>query len=276
MLVFGAAATAAMFWLMWTYRAYYFLPMSERPLSAAHELLRSSGRAGLSMGLAGTVLIFLNLGYLLRRLAFKADWAGSLRSWMAFHVFTGIVGPLLILAHSTFVLRSALATIAALALVVVVITGIVGRYIYARTPRSVQGKELELGDLGVQLDAHRAELRKLGLEMGDSAIPHEPPAYIGTFAAMKTLIRGEHEARAELQELRRSVRASEKLAPTADQILPVAERYLRERRWLTRYHERRALMANWRFFHRWFAIVMLIIAAFHVLIFLRLGGGGAF
>ena len=119
------------------YWRYYMLPMSQRPLNPNHSLLRASGYFGLSMGIIGTGLIFLNLSYLIRKSLIQFKWLGELRSWMSFHVFTGIIGSILILFHSAFLPRSALASTAIFGLIVVVLTGLMGRYIYAHTPRSI-------------------------------------------------------------------------------------------------------------------------------------------
>ena len=40
---------------------------------------------------------------------------------------------------------------------------------------------------------------------------------------------------------------------------------------LARYRELRALMRSWRFFHRWLALLMLILVIFHVAIAVQFG-----
>jgi|CXWL01.1.fsa_nt_gi hypothetical protein len=262
-----AAAVCAIAWL-WPRADYYLLSRGQRPLHLHHEFLRPSGRGGLSFGVVGTVLIFLNLSYLIRRQLLQFEWLGSLHNWMSFHVFTGLLGPLLIFIHSTFILRSALASIACLALMVVVVTGLLGRYIYAHTPRSVQGKELELSDIRRSLTAYREHLKKLGMpmEIFDKTLTPSAPSSSGLIGEVGALF---HDSRINAEnyaKLHEIVMAAPELRPAAKDILELGRKYFQESQWVARYHELRSLMSSWRFFHRWFAIVMLILAACHILV----------
>lgn len=271
----SVVSCAVVAWCVWLGKDYYLLSRSQRPMHAYHDLLRSSGVGGLSFGMAGTILIFLNLTYLIRGRFLEVEWLGSLRSWLTFHVFTGLIGPPLILFHSAFVLRSPLASISALSLAVVAITGVVGRYIYAHTPRSVQGKELELAELEGNLGVYRADLQKMGLsmEMFEKTLPavRRFQAGEGMFATLASFVEGDRRRFVEYRKLQDAVLASPELRPHTADILTTGRRYFKERQWLDRYYELRAMMASWRFFHRWFAIVMLIVAAFHIFVAFSMG-----
>ena len=63
----------------------------------------------------------------------------------------------------------------------------------------------------------------------------------------------------------------ESLSALAPQILPLARRFCRDRQWLARYAELRSLMGAWRFLHRWLAILMFILAIFHITLAVRFG-----
>lgn len=271
----SVVSCALVLWYIWPGKDYYLLSRSQRPLHAYHDALRSSGVGGICFGLVGTVLIFLNLTYLVRGRFMEIEWLGSLRSWLTFHVFTGLIGPMLILFHSAFVLRSPLASISALSLTVVALTGVVGRYIYAHTPRSVQGKELELAELEKNLGAYRADLQKLGLsmEMFEKAHPavRRSQSGEGMLSTLGSFVEGDRARWADYRRLQDAVLASPEMKPYAQDILSLGRRYFKERQWLDRYHELRSMMAGWRFFHRWFAIVMLIVAAFHIFVAFSMG-----
>ena len=274
----SVASCAVVLKIVWPGRDYYLLAAAERPMHAYHDMLRSSGAGGLSFGLAGTILIFLNLTYLIRGRFFHADWLGSMRSWMSFHVFTGLVGPLLILFHSAFMLRSPLASIAFLALMIVAGTGVVGRFIYAHTPRSVQGKELELAELQKNLGAYRADMQKMGfsIDMFENTHPavRRTSANGGMISILASFIAEDRRQTQEYRQLQEAVMSSAEIQTGhahAREILELGRRYFKERQWLDRYQELRSMMSSWRFFHRWFAIVMLIIAAFHILVAAAMG-----
>jgi hypothetical protein len=270
-LILGIVCSALLAAVAWKGRTYYALPVPERPLHDAHYALRSSGLLGLPFGIVGYALIILNLGYLIRRSYVDWTWMGSFRAWMSFHVFTGIVGTLLVLLHSAFLARSPMGTIASFSLWIVTLTGIMGRFIYAHVPRSVQGQELELSELSRELDEKRRLLLEKGVGVKASGAATEPPQR-GVAASLTAMIQGDREAAREYAELSRMVMASPELAAAAGDILPLAKRFVKEKQWLARYEELRDLMGMWRFFHRWFAIVMLAVALCHVLVATGLGG----
>lgn len=268
----GALCLAAEAGFLFLHRGYYFLPPMDRPLHPLYEELRSSGHSGLSFGMIGTALIALNLGYLLRRQWIRAEWLGSLRSWMALHVFTGLAGAGLILLHSALQPRSALGTLSSVSLLIVVATGLLGRYVYSRAPRSVEGRELELEEIRKRLEAYRGELERLGFRHGltdDGEADAEGDR--GLLPAFAGLVAGDRQMRRELEALRGQLHSRQDLRPLTSTLLPLLEKFCRERQWLARYHELRSLMSSWRFLHRWFAVVMLATVAFHIAVAVWLG-----
>jgi hypothetical protein len=63
----GIIVCAAALIRLWPDRGYYFMPVAERAIHPHHELLRSSGKYGLTFGVIGTLLLFVNLTYLIRK-----------------------------------------------------------------------------------------------------------------------------------------------------------------------------------------------------------------
>lgn len=269
----GCAAGAALLAFALLEWRFYFSGFAQQPMHPHFDTLRSSGRAGLSFGVIGTGFMLLNLSYLVRKSYGHVAWLGPLRHWMAFHVFTGLLGAGMVLLHSAFHTRSAVGGLAFWAMAVVVATGLVGRYIYARVPRSLEGKELELDELRARLNNHQTELARLGLPSTLFQMPKAEPSAAdrGLMAAFAGAVSGDREGRREFRLLRDTVLASNNLSVQADEILPLARRYYRERGWFSRYHELRSLMGSWRFLHRWFAITLIVAMAFHILLAVRLG-----
>ncbi len=272
--VLGSLCGAGLSAMAWMGRYYYLLPMAERPLSELHSKLRPSGSIGLIYGIIGLTLILLNLGYLVRSSFVRLDWMGSLRSWMSMHVFTGITGALFVLLHSAFLLRNPMAALAAVSLFIVVGSGIIGRYIYTHVPRSLQGRELELSELEKAIKELHQELSKSGVELAEGTGESEAASKRNVLSALTGMIDSDRAEKLEFENLRRAVMASPQMAASAAGILPLARRYLREKSGLARYQELRELMRSWRVFHRWFSIMMLIVAILHVLVATNLGGLG--
>jgi hypothetical protein len=94
-----------------------------------------SGLVGHGIGIAGFILMLMTATlYSLRKLRADARW-GSTAGWLRFHMVTGLVGPYMVLLH-TATKFNGLAGLTMLLTVVVVISGLVGRYLYTRVPRT--------------------------------------------------------------------------------------------------------------------------------------------
>lgn len=278
--IMGGLASAAFVYFLIRDWEYYGLARSQRPFDEAHHLLRSSGTVGLSTGIVAAALVILNLGYLVRKRLVRITFLGPLRMWMDLHVLTGFIGGGLVVFHSSLALSSPLGTLAAMAMGTTLITGIVGRTIYIQVPRSLEGRELELGQVQEELTTCREQLEQAGVASG--WLGHTPMArthqtsIVGCFAAMA---KGYHQRHREYRKLRRQVLDSPELRPSARKILPLVRAFCIRSQWFLRYYELRSLIASWRFFHRWLAILMLSVVACHIIVAIRFGdlwifGGG--
>lgn len=97
---------------------------------------------GHSLGIIGFLLMLMTeILYSLRKRSRSARW-GRMSEWLEFHIFTGLVGPFMVLLHTSWKFNG-LAGVTTLFTVITVISGFVGRYIYTRIPRSVDGTEIE-------------------------------------------------------------------------------------------------------------------------------------
>lgn len=92
------------------------------------------GLVGHGLGIAGLLLMVVaETAYTWRKKVTREGW-GPLRHWMQGHVFAGLVGPYLVLLHSAFRFRG-LAGVLALMVLVVVASGLVGRFAYTAVPK---------------------------------------------------------------------------------------------------------------------------------------------
>lgn len=114
---------------------------------------------GHSLGIFGFILMLMTETlYSLRKRSRSARW-GRMSSWLEFHIFTGLVGPYMTLLHTSWKFNG-LAGVVTLFTVIIVISGFVGRYIYTRIPRSLDGLEIE-GTLSQEALKHARRLMAL-------------------------------------------------------------------------------------------------------------------
>jgi hypothetical protein len=108
--------------------------------SQAGAFPTASSLVGHGIGIAGFVLMLLTAAlYPLRKLRRDAGW-GRTSGWLKLHMVTGLVGPYMVLLH-TAMRFNGLAGLTMLLTLVVVVSGVVGRYLYTRVPRTVRGPD---------------------------------------------------------------------------------------------------------------------------------------
>jgi hypothetical protein len=119
---------------------------------------KSGAGFGYMLGLLGGSLMLILLLYPLRKRArFMQHW-GPLKYWFRMHMLGGIAGPLLVLFHSTFSVGSLNAAVALGSMLLVVASGLVGRFLYRKIHRGLYGSELSLKDLQQTLQQEMAAL----------------------------------------------------------------------------------------------------------------------
>ena len=111
----------------------------------------ASGVFGHGIGILGFVLMLMTeILYSWRKRSRSARW-GKMSNWLRFHIFTGLVGPYLVLLHTSWKFNG-LAGIVLLLTVIIVLSGIVGRYIFTAIPRTADGAEIEASELAQQIE----------------------------------------------------------------------------------------------------------------------------
>jgi hypothetical protein len=108
----------------------------------AGELPAASSVVGHWTGVIGFVVMLLaETLYSIRKQVRNAAW-GPMVGWLRAHIVMGVMGPYMVLLHSAMHFRG-LAGIVMLLTVVVVVSGVVGRYIYTAIPREIEGVDAE-------------------------------------------------------------------------------------------------------------------------------------
>ena len=117
-----------------------------RAIPAAGELF------GHTLGIIGFVLMLLTETlYSLRKRSRSAQW-GKTAAWLKAHIFMGLVGPFMVFLHTAWKLNG-IAGAATLLTLIVVLSGVIGRYIYTAVPRTADGAEVEAAELEARIAA---------------------------------------------------------------------------------------------------------------------------
>lgn len=124
---------------------YFGVVLAWREVPAASELF------GHTLGIVGFVLMLMTETlYSLRKRARTARW-GRMATWLEIHIFMGLVGPFLVLLHTSWKFNG-LAGVVTLLMVIVVVSGFIGRYIYTAVPRTADGAEVAAAALAQEIN----------------------------------------------------------------------------------------------------------------------------
>ena len=114
---------------------------------------------GHGIGIVGFVLMMLTETlYSLRKRSRSVKW-GRMSTWLQIHIFTGIVGPYMVLLHTSWKFNG-IAGVTTLLTVIIVVSGFIGRYVFTRIPRTMDGLEIE-GTLSQEALKHARRLLAL-------------------------------------------------------------------------------------------------------------------
>jgi hypothetical protein len=111
-------------------------------LARTHGIPPASELFGHGIGIFGFVLMLMTETlYSLRKRSRSVKW-GKMSTWLQLHIFTGLVGPYMVLLHTSWKFNG-LAGATTLLTVIIVVSGFIGRYIFTRIPRTMDGLEIE-------------------------------------------------------------------------------------------------------------------------------------
>src|SRR3981189_3377146 len=136
---------------------YYTLSAAQRPFSPKPQVLRPSGTIGITLGMVGVLMFFLFYLYHRRK---KWGWLGRMgnsRHWLDFHIVLGTAAPVIIAFHASFKFGN-IAGMAFYSMLMVTLSGFVGRYLYSHIPRSLSAAELTMKEIQEKKEALRKEL----------------------------------------------------------------------------------------------------------------------
>ena len=266
---------AAASFAAWPGVEYYLTPLADRPFSPLHDQFGPAGSAGMGHGVIGTLLI---VGGVLiysarRRLKFLAK-AGKIKHWLGLHIFMCALGAFLVLLHTTFKFGG-LVSVSFWSMVIVVTSGVFGRYVYGWIPRSVVGRLRtgeSLRDEQAQLLESIAATTHLGAAEVESILG--APATVNRqrlSSALAQSIRFRIERGRERKRLAATLAA--RGVPKHDQraVLGLAARRSRIDEQLLLLPSFQRMFRYWHNFHLPLAVVMFAVLAVHVGISVALG-----
>lgn len=254
---------------------YYTTPISERPFLPAYKSMKPSGNYSHGLGIIGASMITIGVAMYSTRKRMKRLWhLGKLSRWLEVHIFLCLLGPILVVFHTTFK-AGGIAAISLWCMLSVALSGIIGRFLYVQIPRNIKGNELTEQEIGNELDRLSRGLSSSPLgnqmvKMIDESFSNIPkPKALGETVAtifrlrnirrhvnhtVREMIARAHDTREHAHQLKRL--ASLRASLTQKTVL------------LTQVEK---LFYYWHVIHLPFTVIMFVALAAHVVVTVVLG-----
>lgn len=255
--------------------SYYAAPHIERAYHPLHDLYKPTGLVGHGLGIAGSLLIIAGVStYSVRKRLRRFQRAGKLQRWLQFHIFLCTLGAAWITLHTTFRF-SGLVAISFWSMVLVVTSGVFGRYIYVRIPKTAEGsfwnpeelvtQRIELEQRLEQVSGLRfRDLREAGFQIESARRPSVGRAMALAFQYDFRMFTWRRRWR---QLVDRNALDPETEA-SAGEIVRQLVTNARQQSLIRPFQK---LFAYWHVFHIPLTVVMFLILAVHVAIALLFG-----
>jgi hypothetical protein len=197
--------------------------------------------------------------YSLRKRA-RGKAIGRMSTWLQIHIFTGLVGSYMVLLHSAWKFNG-LAGLLMLMTVIIVISGVIGRYIYTAVPRNVDGAAVTLRDLAQQIELVDAQLQDLGITRSASVARLATAAASGSGASLvfgRTIEQWRYD-----REVRRVLK-SQGESGQARQLRRLLDERFRVQRQIQSLAMARRLLAVWHTVHIPIGVALFTLAFIHI------------
>jgi len=255
--------------------SYYSTAIEERPFHDDHVALKPSGPVGHGLGILGTLLILIGVfSYIGRKKKKFLPRVGALKYWLEFHIFLCSVGPLLILFHTAFKFGG-IVSISFWSMVAVVLSGVIGRFIYIQIPRTIQGRELSLTEIKEMKDTMNREMsQKYGLEetVYSSLINATQLEFVHTDKGFleRTIKRAAHNRRVK-EDVNNILKQTGLAHKEKRGVMKLVNNEMTMNTRIRRLKTMQTLFKYWHVAHLPFALIMLVIMVIHVAITIAFG-----
>ena len=113
--------------------------------------------AGSALAIAGTALLLVPLAYTVAKRVFRVR-GGTLRTFLTIHIYAALIGALLALIHTGHKFDNPLGVLLTAVMLIVVLSGFVGRYLLQETARHLADKRRDLAAFAPVFEAAHQRL----------------------------------------------------------------------------------------------------------------------
>jgi len=259
-------------YLAYTGYSYYQTALEERFYHPAYKWFKPSGAFGHGLGILGTLMILFGVGiYIARkRYNFMARYL-RLKYLLEFHIFLCILGPILILFHTAFKFGG-LVSIAFWSMVAVVLSGVIGRFIYIQIPRTIDGRELSLNEIvNIKTDMINTLQNDFKLDQSIMQVIISSTEDWGTSGKKVSMMAKYLNDKKTISTLSKTLKQNNFTKEDRNAILKTVKDNISISRKIAQLGLMQRLFKYWHVAHLPFALIMLLIVIVHVGVTLTFG-----
>jgi hypothetical protein len=256
---------------------YYTTSLEERFFNPSHDLLKPSGALGHGLGIVGTLMMIVGVGvYMIRKRYRKFFNIGYLKHWLEFHIFLCSVGPVLVLYHTAFKFGG-IVSVSFWSMVLVVLSGVVGRFIYLQIPRTIQGQEISINELNSIKDKLAIKVRSVMSEDSSTLLEFERVSSADRYKSFRLItavgffVRDFFDIKRVMRLLKMRIKLLGIGKSERDELLKAAKSEIIIARRIALLRTSQKLFHWWHIFHLPFAIAMFVIMVIHVAVTIIFG-----
>lgn len=257
--------------------SFYLTPYKSRPRHEDYRILRPAGDIGHGLGVIGSSMMLFMLLYSFRKRTRLFKKWGHLSHWLDIHIYFGIIGPLLVILHTSFKVQG-LVAVSFWSMITVALSGVLGRYLYLQIPRNIEGEELsekEFKEIYNRLadDVTReAKVDDKIINSIEADIMPTPQETIGLLRAVFFILIDDLTRRFRVGRIYKkySAQMSMPAFKVRHLVTMIKKRALLKRK-IVLLNQIQQLFHYWHVFHKPFAIIMYIVMLVHIVIAFWLG-----
>ena len=257
---------------------YYRLSQGQRVRSPLHAWLKPAGFIGQAAGVLALLLFLFMWLYPLRKKFRWLAFTGSIARWLDVHIAAGLCIPLLGAMHAAWRFDG-LIGLGYASMMVVVLSGLVGKYLYARIPRGRSGLEMSLEEIQTEsrvLLKYVANTTGMPLEEVERILAPRPgPPGGGVLRTLGEFVADDWQRWRAARRLSRGWRAAHRGRPVDRQVMTLVRRMARSqmalRQQMRLLDGAHRVFRYWHVAHRPVAISALLAVVIHVGVAVAMG-----
>jgi hypothetical protein len=274
-LIFTLITVMAVAYMSYSGFSYYNTSLDQRFFNPSHESYKPSGVIGHGLGIVGSLLIIIGVfTYMARKRNRSLMRLGILKHWLEFHIFLCTLGPFLVLFHTAFKFGGIVA-VSFWSMVAVVLSGVIGRFIYLQIPRTIEGRAMSLNevkgmksDLGEILSSSH-DLDEESRQLIADSTKRKIEVIQGNI--LSRTVRKYREDKKAIRHIRALLHKNNIQPEQFRKIIKLVKNEFSLNRKIDRLITMQNLFKYWHVAHLPFALVMLVIMIVHVIVTVTFG-----